>query len=416
MLTRILKFLKGYVRIRLSGYAPERFFNLCGHHGIVLWDVRYIGTEYEMCVSVGGFRSLRPLVRKTRTKVAILERHGLPFLLQRYRRRKLFAAGALGAAVLLWLMSLFIWNIHIEGNDLLSDDEVLRYLTEINIVHGMRKSEVQGSEIEAALREYFPEITWTSVEVKGTRLIVHVKESEEGGTSKDVEIAEELPADLVATQAGTVVSMIVRSGTPAVQEGDSVEAGDVLVASRVEVCNDDGEVASVSFVHADADITIRHEERYESSFSMQYEKKVYTGRRRFSFYVLLGNRRFTFALPGAAFGQSDVITTEAPLKLTENFYLPLTFGKNTVQEYGIVDAVYTEEEAAARAEEELALFFEKLSIKGLQIIENNVKIDTNGKLCTASGSYVVDEAAVREETPDMSLPDQNDSEEEGNGT
>ncbi|MCD8250171.1 MAG: sporulation protein YqfD [Lachnospiraceae bacterium] len=216
MLTRILKFLKGYVRIRLSGYAPERFFNLCGHHGIVLWDVRFIGTEYEMCVSVGGFRSLRPLVRKMRTRVVILERHGLPFLLHRYRKRKIFALGALGAFVLLRVLSLFIWNIHIEGNNSLSDDEILRYLTEINIVHGMQKSTVQGSEIEAALREYFPEITWTSVEVKGTRLIVHVKESEEGETSKNVEIEDESPADLVATRAGTVVSMIVRSGTPAV--------------------------------------------------------------------------------------------------------------------------------------------------------------------------------------------------------
>ncbi len=413
MLTRILKFLKGYVRIRLSGYAPERFFNLCGHHGIVLWDVRFTGTEYEMCVSIGGFRSLRPLVRKTRTKVVILERHGLPFLLQRYQRRKLFAAGALGGAVLLWLLSLFIWNIHVEGNYLLSDDEILSYLTEINIVHGMRKSEVQGSDIEAALREYFPGITWTSVEVKGTRLIVHIKESEEGETE---EIADEEPADIVASGAGTIVSMIVRCGTPAVQEGVSVEAGDILVASRVEVYNDDGEVASVSFVHADADITIHYEESYEESFSMRYEKRVYSGRRRYAFYVMLGNRRFTFALPGASFTQSDVITSEFPLKLTENFYLPITLGKNTVQEYKIQDTVYTEEEAVARAEEELALFFEKLSIKGLQIIENNVKIDTNGEYCTASGSYVVDEEAVQESVPDMSLPEQDDSEEEGNET
>ncbi|MCC8162174.1 MAG: sporulation protein YqfD [Lachnospiraceae bacterium] len=413
MLTRILKFLKGYVRIRLSGYAPERFFNLCGHHGIVLWDVRFTGTEYEMCVSVGGFRSLRPLVRKTRTKVVILERYGLPFLLHRYQKRKIFVLGALCGAILLWLLSLFIWNIHIEGNYHLSDDVILSYLNDIEVVHGMRKSEVRGSEIEAGLREYFPEITWTSVEVKGTRLIVHVRESEEGETTK---IADEEPADLVTSQSGTVVSMIVRSGTPAVREGASVEDGDILVASRVEIYNDDGELASVNFVHADADITIRHEEYYEESFSVQYEKKVYTGRRRLSFYVTLGRHRFTFALPGASFEQSDVITADVPLKLTENFYLPITIGKNTAQEYEVQDAVYTEEEAAARAEEELALFFEKLSIKGLQIIENNVKIDTDGEQCTASGTYVIDEEAVQESAPDMSLQTQDDSEEEGNGT
>ena len=98
MLTDILKFIKGYLIIRVTGYSPERFLNLCGRHGIVLWELRNRKTEYEMCISISGFRKLRPLVRKTKTKVVILERHGLPFILHRYRRRKLFAMGALAAA------------------------------------------------------------------------------------------------------------------------------------------------------------------------------------------------------------------------------------------------------------------------------------------------------------------------------
>ena len=112
MLTSVLKFLKGYVVVHLSGYSPERFLNLCCHHKIVLWGLRSTGTEYEMCMSIAAFRKVRPLVRKTQTKVVILERHGLPFLLWKYRRRKLFAAGAFFCIVLLYVMSLFIWNIH----------------------------------------------------------------------------------------------------------------------------------------------------------------------------------------------------------------------------------------------------------------------------------------------------------------
>ena len=83
MLTRLLKFLKGYVVIRLSGYSPERFLNLCSHHHIILWGLRSVGTDYEMCISISGFRRLRPLVHKTRTRAVILERHGLPFVLYR---------------------------------------------------------------------------------------------------------------------------------------------------------------------------------------------------------------------------------------------------------------------------------------------------------------------------------------------
>ena len=178
MLTRLLKFLKGYVVIRLSGYSPERFLNLCSHHHIILWGLRSVGTDYEMCISISGFRRLRPLVHKTRTRAVILERHGLPFILYRYRKRKLFAGGALLCMALLYVLSLFIWNIHVEGNYSLSDEVILAWLESTGIVHGMAKRNVHGEEIEAGLREHFPEITWTSAEVKGTRLIIHVRSEE----------------------------------------------------------------------------------------------------------------------------------------------------------------------------------------------------------------------------------------------
>lgn len=56
MLTSVLKFLKGYVVVHLSGYSPERFLNLCCHHKIVLWGLRSTGTEYEMCMSIAAFQ------------------------------------------------------------------------------------------------------------------------------------------------------------------------------------------------------------------------------------------------------------------------------------------------------------------------------------------------------------------------
>ena len=404
MLTSILKYLKGYVVIRLSGYSPERFLNLCSHHHIVLWGIRSVGVEYEMCISLSGFRKLRPLVRKTKTKVVILERHGLPFILHRYRNRKLFACGAVIGAVLLYVMSLFIWNIHVEGNYSLSDQVVLNYLESEQILHGMRKRDVHGEIIEAKLREHFPEITWTSVEVKGTRLIVHMEENRD---TLQEQIPEEEPADLTASRDGTIVSMIVRSGTPQTGEGAEVKKGDLLVASRVEILDDAGETANTYDVHADADIRIQYYETYSSSFSMNYLKKQYTGRKETSYYLILGNRRLELGLPfRQKYEYVDDLTSELQWRITENFYLPVTLGRRIKKEYVPTEAVYTQQEAFAKAQEELRLFFEKLSIKGIQIIENNVKIKVNGDLCTASGDYLAEEAAVQEQTPEIKIPDQ----------
>ena len=163
---------------------------------------------------------------------------------------------------------------------------------------------------------------------------------------------------------------------------------------------------------ADADVIIRSSGHYESSFPLQYRKKEYTGRKKTCYYVILGNKRITFGHTGDIYEEQDVLTKEMPLKLTENFYLPVSFGKSMIKEYISEEVIYTEREAQEKAQQELSLIFEKLSRKRLQIIENNVKIESNGVLCRASGTYVTEENAVQEQTPRTELPTQDDPEEE----
>ena len=62
MLTSLLRLGKGYVRIRLKGYSPERFLNLCRTHNILLWDLQNQGLSYEMSMSISDFRRLRPML------------------------------------------------------------------------------------------------------------------------------------------------------------------------------------------------------------------------------------------------------------------------------------------------------------------------------------------------------------------
>ncbi len=57
---------------------------------------------------------------------------------------------------------------------------ILEFLEEQQVVHGMSKdSGAWRVGLRKRLRKQFPEITWTSAEVKGTRLIIHIKENED---------------------------------------------------------------------------------------------------------------------------------------------------------------------------------------------------------------------------------------------
>lgn len=137
---QLIRFLKGYVRIRLSGYSPERFINLCGNHNILLWDIQNHGSFYTMSVSLKAFWQLKKITRKTGTRVVITKRCGLPFLMVKVQKRKIFLAGIV-LSLLFWiLMSGYVWNIRVIGNHYVTEEVLMDFLSENNIKTGMKKS------------------------------------------------------------------------------------------------------------------------------------------------------------------------------------------------------------------------------------------------------------------------------------
>ena len=283
-----VQYIKGYVTIKVWGYSTERLLNLCGNHDILVWDIVGHGGYTTMNISVQGFFALKPLLKKTGTRASVLKRYGLPFFVSKMGRRKIFVAG-FACCMLFWmLMAGFIWNIKIEGNYVLTDDVLLDYLEENNVRVSMKKSGLQIEALEKSLREDFDVITWTSVQVKGTTLIIYIKENEMpdydqndqlgDGEGEDVQQAEGM--DLIATRSGTVSYIITRSGVPQVALGDTVEKGDVLVSGAVPVYNEDTTVRKYQFVESDADIRIRYTESVSVKKDILYEEKIYSGRQK----------------------------------------------------------------------------------------------------------------------------------------
>ena len=139
-MTALLRYLSGYVCVELTGYATERFLNLCTNHDINLWNMDHKEDTYTFCMSLEDFWKIRPMVRKTRTKIRVTKRCGLPFFLYRYRKRKMFLLGLLLCVGIVYAFSCYVWNIEICGNSTLSDDTVYRYLESEKIRVGTAKN------------------------------------------------------------------------------------------------------------------------------------------------------------------------------------------------------------------------------------------------------------------------------------
>lgn len=387
-MTELIKYFKGVLRIKLISNTPERFLNICNANNISMWNLQRIDGEYYFNIYPSEYYRLKTILKKTASKTVIVGKTGAPFLAFRYRKHHCFVAGILLAFFMLYIISLFVWDISVEGNVMITDDVILDALKANGTTHGMFLKQISCDELEKYLRSQFNDLTWVSVEINGTRLIIHVKENDEDY----VELKENSVCDLTASRAGTIHSIVTRSGTPMVQVGDEVSEGDVLVSGIVTVYDDYGEVISTKEVRADADILLDTVYEYEDELKIKYTYKIFTGEQKKFLYVKFMDSLIRIGL-NPKYEKYETLLTDSQIKLNENFYLPVHYGSITYNEYREETAKYTQEEAETILNGRLSYFLEDLEEKGVQIIGKDVKMYKDAYGYTYSGTIQVIEPA-----------------------
>lgn len=374
--------------IQLNGHSLERFLNLCANKNLYLWNVKKNQEGYLCSISRECFYELKPIAQKTKTKLSIVKKQGLPFFLFYHRKRKLFFAGVLFCLISVYIMSLHIWDIKIRGNYSYTKEELLKFIQQEKVCCGMKKSKLDGARLEEEIRKKYDSISWVCCEVKGTQLIVTIKETSDYGKKSKFKA----PCDLVSNKDGVVLSIITRNGTPQVKKGATIKKGDVLISGVVTLLDDAGEPLETEYVSADGDIIAQTVISYHETIDLYYYEKQYTKKEKNFFGATIFTKYFSYFKNHGDYSHYDEIQDTYTLKLGESFYLPFKFHKITIKEYNLVRKKYAEKEVKEVANRKLALFLKHLKEKKVEIIKNNVKIEVMENQCVLQGDIVTKEA------------------------
>lgn len=390
----IINRLLGYVQIHLIGDSAERFFNLVNARGIHIWNVRKSNDEVLFCIHAKRVYDLKDILGKTKMKIRIKGRYGLPFFLFFHRKRKMFMLGLLTSWIIIYIMSQYVWNISFEGNMTHTDDELMKFMKSIHITEGMKQSELKLDEIEKAIRNEFFDITWASVEVSGTKLRIHMRENSSQlqiNKEEKQDKQENITGDIVADKDAEIVSIITRSGTPKVRIGDIVKKDDMLIQGIYTIYADDLTVIEERKVMADGDVVGMVTYNISEKIDRKYIKKIYTGRSYTVKKIFFGDKYIEIKWPWTAdnFEKWDCISLHKEVVIGDSFYLPVLSGENHYKEYELKEEIHTDDELKKLAEEKLEYILKKMEKNTIQIVDNNVKIEVADDYCVITGDIIV---------------------------
>ncbi|MDL4841503.1 sporulation protein YqfD [Aquibacillus rhizosphaerae] len=346
-------FFTGYVTIKVMGYHPELFFDLCARNNITVWNIKKLSdTECKGNIKLKDLSSVTSLRRNTIYKISFIEKNGLPFLTAKILFKRPLVIGLLLSILFVFFLSNIVWDVKVKGVHPELEKRIITELNKYGIQPGALKLKIGSpGEIQQQLLNDIPELLWVGVTEKGTTY--HLE-----GVEKTVveEKEEHGPRNLVASKEGVIVDMFVSKGQPLVNVNDFVEKGDILVSGVLgkekndkENDKEEDEESDENMVEAEAEIIAKTWYETEVNIPIKANYEVLTGENKKKYYLRFGD----FLLPIWGFLNPEYENTEVEsTQKTLNFLkweLPISFVKQKIQEKELVNETRTTKEARTEA-------------------------------------------------------------------
>lgn len=338
MIIRILiSYIIGYLGITIEGYYIERFINMCRNNKIAIWHLkRKKDIQLDFRVGIQDFKEICRIAKKTKCKIKINRKRGLPFLLHRYQKRKLFFVFLLLMIFLTVLSSYFVWNVDIREENGQELENIAKDIEEAGLKMGELKAKVNTKEIINKIRLQRNDIAWMGIELKGTNAIVKVVKADE----KPEIINEEEYCSIMADKVGIITKINAQTGMANVKVGDTVNIGDTLINGWME-----GKYTGIRYVHAKGEVEAKVWHTKYINIPYHTTERRETGNIENRYAIKFNNFKINFPKKLSKFEIYDTIETENKMKLFSDFYLPISILKTTNKEVEEVQKNYEIEEA-----------------------------------------------------------------------
>ena len=321
----MLNYLRGTAEIEVTGASAVLCLNRWTAADLSFWGLQ---TKSELVFRCRVYEAELPEICREASRawceVQVLRRWGLPGVLRRLRGRPILAVGLLLAVLLAFFMQNFVWYLRVEGNELVSEQEILHALSEEGLCFGAWGPDLNSEDMKNRMLNRIPGLCWLAVNREGGVVTVLVAERQR--EEKRLETGG--VAHIVATRPGILREISVINGFTERKVGDQVMTGDILISGIAEWPTHVQATRAMGEVYAD---TLRVSELVCPASALQ---KKYTGRTETCTTLIFKRKRRKISGNSSIFGtRCDKMIKTSTWTLPGEFTLPVTVETVTLTEY-----------------------------------------------------------------------------------
>lgn len=377
MFKKFFKFLKGYVIIEIYGRNAERFINICLRRGIEIHDTKPLKNgAIQLSIFRRDFCRLPSIAYKTKTKVRIKKKRGLYNIIDRYRKRGMFAAGFLAFLIFIAVSSQFVWVVEINGVESADYEKIIAALEENGVKSGARKKDLPPlGEIKKSILFKNDDIAWAWVYIEGAKARVEINEK----IIPPQVIDKSTACSISARCEGVIKSITAKSGETLLKAGDAVSPGDVIISGRVGTYRE-GEPEKYIYVHALGTVEAYTNHTAEGDYKLYYESRTPTGDEK-SFYSLelFGKKFDLFGNKSISYEEFDKIENRHELSLPIFGYLGIALNSEKCAEVTVNREPLSTDTALETARTELEEKISKELFAGSRLQSSDISYETVDK-------------------------------------
>ena len=271
---------------------------------------------------------------------------GLPEIFKRIKYKGTVAISLLISLIVTLFLSGLIWDIRVEGNEKITDGEIILALGECGFEIGDMWRLVDRGEVENDFLKNNSSISWININRRGS--VAYIKVIEKENNQGTADNSPSTYSNLIASSDCVIEEITVMRGTAMVKVGDTVKRGDILVAGVLSAEAGGGFCSAEATVIGRKSDTVTVEiERIGEKISYG-EKKLYS--KTINFFKISLN---IFKLYGNLTDECDIIEDEVAYSLFGRYKLPLSISSVYLVNKCSESVEYTDDELVKIATERM---------------------------------------------------------------